>query len=247
MAGAAAEKACSPDLPTIGELAATTPDLSTLVAAAQAVNLTDVLSLPGPVDVFAPTNEAFADLMSSLGITADTLLAETELVTRVLQLHVVTDGAVCSGDLGGSVATTLAGEGLTVSGGVVTAGGSSANVIGAVDAGNGVVYLIDAVLLPTPSAGGAGASSPVAEGTNAEDVFNSLDVDGDGLVAEAELRASAEARGIQLTDDQVAAFLDADRDGDGLEMDEFIASLDTNIVGCVQIGDFEFNIGDAPC
>jgi hypothetical protein len=201
------------------------------VAAAQAVNLTDVLSLPGPVDVFAPTNEAFAELLSSLDITAEVLLAQTELVTRVLQLHVVTGGAVCSGDLGGRVSTALAGEGLTVSGGVVTAGGSSANVIGAVDAGNGVVYLIDAVLLPTPSAVGDGASSPVAEGASAEDVFNALDADGDGLVTEAELRAAAEARGIQLTDGEVAAFLAADADGDGVDVDEYLTSLDTTVLG----------------
>jgi hypothetical protein len=92
-----AEKACSPDLPDIAELASTTPDLSTLLAAVQAMNLTDVLSTPGPIDVFAPTNDAFAALLSDFGITAEQLLAETDLVTRVLQLHVVTDGAVCSG------------------------------------------------------------------------------------------------------------------------------------------------------
>ena len=65
-----AEKACSPDLPDIAELASTTPDLSTLLAAVQAMNLTDVLSTPGPIDVFAPTNDAFAALLSDFGITA---------------------------------------------------------------------------------------------------------------------------------------------------------------------------------
>ncbi len=77
---------------------------------------------------------------SSLGNPAETLPAETELVTSVLQLHVVTRGAVCSSHLGRGVATGPDGEGLTVLGGVVTAGGSSANAIGAADVGNDVVY-----------------------------------------------------------------------------------------------------------
>ena len=156
----AAEKACSPDLPDIVELASTTPDLSTLLAAVQAVNLTDFLSSPGPIDVFAPTNDAFAALLSTQGITAEQLLAETDLVTRVLQLHVtVPDGVVCSGDLNGTVPTALAGESLDVTGDTVTAGGSSATIIGAVNAGNGVVYLIDNVLLPTPDPEQANATA----------------------------------------------------------------------------------------
>ncbi|MCP4744004.1 MAG: hypothetical protein GY871_17505, partial [Actinomycetales bacterium] len=77
LAVARAEKACAPDLPTIGELAGSTPELSTLVAAVKAANLTDVLSLPGPIDVFAPTNDAFDALLASLNISAETLLAET--------------------------------------------------------------------------------------------------------------------------------------------------------------------------
>ena len=162
---ARAEKACAPDLPTIGELAGSAPDLSTLVAAVKAANLTDVLSLPGPIDVFAPTNDAFGALLASLNISAETLLAETALLTNVLQYHVVVDGAVCSGDLSGAVETAQ-GDALTVDGSTVTdANGGVANVLLSIDAGNGRVYLIDAVLLPTPSAvgDGAGASSPVAE------------------------------------------------------------------------------------
>ena len=100
-----------------------------------------------------------------------------------------------------------------------------------IDAGNGKVYVIDAVLLPAPSAVGAVASSPVTEGASAEDVFNALDADGDGHVTEAELRAAAEYRGIQLTEEQVAAFLAADADGDGVDVDEYLTSLDTTVYG----------------
>ena len=227
-----AEKACSPDLPDIAELASTTPDLSTLLAAVQAMNLTDVLSTPGPIDVFAPTNDAFAALLSDFGITAEQLLAETDLVTRVLQLHVVTDGAVCSGDLSGTVPTALAGESLDVTGDTVTAGGSSATIVGAVDAGNGVVYLIDSVLLPTPG----GAAVPSAELPSAEEVFTSLDGNGDGEITEAELRAVAEDRGSVLTDEQVAAFLEADADLNGfLSLNEFLDSVDGSVQGWVMM------------
>ena len=225
--------ACSADIPTIGELAGSAPDLSTLVAAVKAANLTDVLSLPGPIDVFAPTNDAFGALLASLNISAETLLAETALLTNVLQYHVVVDGAVCSGALSGPVETAQ-GDALTVDGSTVTdANGGVANVLSAIDAGNGRVYLIDAVLLPTPSVVGAdaGALSPVAERLSAEDAHNALDGDGDGLVTEAELRAAAEYRGIQLTDEQVAAFLAADADGDGVDVEEYINSLDWTVVG----------------
>jgi hypothetical protein len=50
-------------------------------------------------------------------------------------------------------------------------------------------------------------------------------------VTEAELRAAAEARGIQLTEEQVAAFLAADADGDGVDVEEYINSLDWTVVG----------------
>ncbi len=108
-----------------------------------------------------------------------------------------------------------------------------ANVLSSIDAGNGKVYVIDAVLLPAPSAVGAdaGASSPVVEGLSAQDVFNALDADGDGLVTEAELRAAAEYRGIQLTEEQIAAFLAADADGYGVDVDECLTSLDITVLG----------------
>ena len=211
----------------ISELASTTPDLSTLLAAVQAMNLTDVLSTPGPIDVFAPTNDAFAALLSDFGITAEQLLAETDLVTRVLQLHVVTDGAVCTGDLSGTVPTALAGESLDVTGDTVTSGGSSATIVGSVDAGNGVVYLIDSVLLPTPD----GAAAPTAELPSAADVHASLDGDGDGCVTEAELRAAAEERGIELTEEQVQAFMAAEADGVCVSLEAYLNSVDGSVEG----------------
>lgn len=131
--------------------------------AVQAVNLTDVLSLPGPVDVFAPTNQAFEALLASYETSVDELLAENATVTRVLQYHVVSEGAVCSGGLSGDVDTALPGEKLTVYGSTVTdANGNVANIINTVNAGNGVVYVIDRVLLPSPDSEPAASGSSVA-------------------------------------------------------------------------------------
>ena len=50
-------------------------------------------------------------------------------------------------------------------------------------------------------------------------------------MTEAELRAAAEYRGIQLTDEQVAAFLAVDADGDGVDVEEYLTSLDTSALG----------------
>jgi len=225
---ARAEKACAPDLPTIGELAGSAPDLSTLVAAVKAANLTDVLSLPGPIDVFAPTNDAFGALLASLNISAETLLAETALLTNVLQYHVVVDGAVCSGDLSGAVETAQ-GDALTVDGSTVTdANGNAANIVGAIDAGNGVVYVINSVLLP-PANDSPAVRAPVAEGAFAEAIHNAFDLDGNGLVTEAEsveFLADAESRGIPVPPaEMVAAMRAGDKNGDGLDLNERIAVL----------------------
>lgn len=64
--------------------------LSTLTAAIDASNLGEILKSPGLIaTIFAPTNEAFADLLLAAGVDAATLLADTELVNRVLRYHVI--------------------------------------------------------------------------------------------------------------------------------------------------------------
>ena len=73
---------------TIVELAAATPDLSTLVTAVQAAGLVDTLSGPGNFTVFAPTNAAFAALPAG---TLDALLADIPALTDILTYHVSAD------------------------------------------------------------------------------------------------------------------------------------------------------------
>ena len=138
---------------TIVELAQATDSLSTLVAAVIQAELVDTLSSEGPFTVFAPTDAAFGDLLEALDVTAEELLAREDL-GAILTYHVVS-GEVLAADLSdGQVVTTVQGGELTVSvsdaGVVLTdANGGTATVTAAdVDASNGVVHLIDAVVLP---------------------------------------------------------------------------------------------------
>jgi uncharacterized surface protein with fasciclin (FAS1) repeats len=134
-------------------LAVATPDLSTLVAAVKAAGLVSTLQGSGPFTVFAPTNAAFAALPAG---TLDSLLLPENKATLagILTYHVVA-GKVLSTDLkDGQVVTTVKGDKLTVNvgGGKVTltdAKGGKATVKAAdIMASNGVVHVIDAVVLP---------------------------------------------------------------------------------------------------
>jgi uncharacterized surface protein with fasciclin (FAS1) repeats len=137
----------------IVSLAVRTEALSTLVTAVQTADLVETLQGDGPFTVLAPTNDAFAAALEALGITAEELLAREDLAD-ILTYHVVA-GSVLSSDLSnGQVVTTVQGGTLTVSitdEGVffVDANGGRAQVTAAdVTASNGVVHIIDAVLLP---------------------------------------------------------------------------------------------------
>jgi transforming growth factor-beta-induced protein len=131
---------------TIVDVAQENPELSTLVDALVAAGLTDFLSGPGPYTVFAPTNAAFQAMDPA---TLNTVISTPSLLTALLQYH-VSNGKVMSTDLSnGSVPTLLAGQNIEVNvdDGVVLNG--SSNVTEAdVDADNGVIHIIDEVLLP---------------------------------------------------------------------------------------------------
>ena len=132
----------------IVEIAAGNEEFSILVAALQKAELVGALQGEGPFTVFAPTNEAFTKLLSSLGITADELLNHPQL-KEVLLYHVVS-GKILSTDLSnGMTAATLSGENIKVdlTNGVKI---NSSNVTTAdVMATNGVIHIIDTVLVPS--------------------------------------------------------------------------------------------------
>jgi len=87
---------------TIVDVAAGNEDFSTLVAAVQAANLVETLSSEGPFTVFAPTDEAFAAALDALGITAEDLLSNTDLLTQILVYHVVS-GELMAADVVGAI------------------------------------------------------------------------------------------------------------------------------------------------
>ena len=142
------------------ENAVNSKDHTTLVAAVKAAGLVETLSGPGPFTVFAPTNKAFDKLPKG---TVETLVKpeSKETLTKILTYHVVS-GKMSAADLmkaiadGGGKATLT-----TVQGGTLTAtqkgkkieltdakGGTSTVTIADVNQSNGVIHVIDTVLMP---------------------------------------------------------------------------------------------------
>jgi transforming growth factor-beta-induced protein len=122
---------------------------TTLVAAAQAAGLVDALKGEGPLTVFAPTDDAFAKLPA--GTIEDLLKPENiETLKNILLYHVV-DGKVMAADVAGlDKATTLLGEDVTVKTdmGKVYLNENAMVVITDIETSNGVIHVIDTVLLP---------------------------------------------------------------------------------------------------
>ena len=172
----------------IVDIAVSNEDFSTLVTAVTAAGLVDTLKGEGPYTVFAPTNEAFAKVPVEL---LDALLADPSgALTQILLYHVV-PGKVMAGDLSeGLTATTAQGEAVTFSlanGAMV----NDANIVATdIEASNGVIHVIDTVILP-PSV--VAALSAPAEAAAAE-----------ATPAPAE-EAAAEAPAADIVDTAVAA------------------------------------------
>lgn len=132
---------------SIAETAMNTESLSTLVAALKAADLAATFAEPGDFTVFAPTNDAFADIQS----TVDMLLKpeNKEKLQNVLKYHVVSGAAMASDLSDGQELTTLQGEKLkvTIKDGVVMINDAEV-VMADVDASNGVVHVINKVVVP---------------------------------------------------------------------------------------------------
>jgi len=148
------------DSKTIVENAVNSADHSTLVAAVQAAGLAKTLSGPGPFTVFAPTNDAFAKLPAG---TVETLLKpeNKEMLTKILTCHVVAADAMSDAimgmiadDGGRHPVRTLGGCEFTAmtEGGKIRIEDGQGNIatvtIADVRQSNGVIHVIDTVLLP---------------------------------------------------------------------------------------------------
>jgi uncharacterized surface protein with fasciclin (FAS1) repeats len=142
------------------ENAVNSKDHTTLVAAVKAAGLVETLSGPGPFTVFAPTNEAFGKLPAG---TVDNLVKPENkaTLTKILTYHVVA-GKMSAADLvaainagggkamlktvsGGSLTATLQGDGVILTD---AKGGKSKVTIADVNQSNGVIHVVDTVLMP---------------------------------------------------------------------------------------------------
>jgi uncharacterized surface protein with fasciclin (FAS1) repeats len=125
---------------TIAEKAVKTADLSTLVTALGAAGMVEALNGPGPFTVFAPSNEAFAALPA--GLLDDLLKPENKaMLVDLLEYHVVA-GEMDSTRLKGSTVN------LTALNGKELANPAEAVVTADIKASNGIVHVINQVLLP---------------------------------------------------------------------------------------------------
>ncbi len=135
------------------ETAQSLPGFSILVEAVVAADLAGTLSGPGPFTVFAPTNAAFADLLAELGISKEALLADTALLTAVLTYHVLPARALKADVVPGVQPATVQGGTFTISAALdITDARRRTSGIAATDvlASNGVIHVIDTVILPAP-------------------------------------------------------------------------------------------------
>jgi len=147
------DKVLLPANKNIVETAVATPTLSILVEAVTAANLGATLSGTGPFTVFAPTDAAFAALLAELGVTKAALLANTSLLTKVLTYHVLPSRVLKADVPVGAPIPTVQGETFTVDAALAITDqrARTSNIIATdVLTSNGVVHVIDKVILPRP-------------------------------------------------------------------------------------------------
>ncbi|MGM8900321.1 fasciclin domain-containing protein [Psychrobacter sp. 1Y4] len=136
---------------TIAEIAANNENLTILTAALKAAGLDTMLMEDTKYTVFAPTDDAFAPVLEKLGVTKEELLANTDLLKKVLPYHVVPMEVKAADIPYGTDIETANGKTISISdANVITdATGNTANITGTdIMATNGVVHTIDAVLMP---------------------------------------------------------------------------------------------------
>jgi len=129
----------------IVETAIEAGSFKTLVAAVEAANLVDTLTSEGPFTVFAPTDEAFAKLPEG---TVESLLKDKAKLTSILTYHVVSGKVMSKDVMNLKKAKTVQGQDINID----TRSGvkvNNANVVKAdIETSNGVIHVIDTVILP---------------------------------------------------------------------------------------------------
>ncbi len=153
--------------PNVVDMAINNNNFSTLVDAVVKAELDGTLSGDGPFTVFAPTNAAFEDLLSDLGASSLDDLTKEDLLP-ILNYHVV-NGNVLSSDLSSGNVTTIGGKDIAIDvGNTVTINGKSTVTSTDIQGTNGVIHVIDEVLLP------ADAPKNIVETAESNDQFSTL-------------------------------------------------------------------------
>ena len=145
-AGGNRSKEMEPDSKSIVEIAVEDGRFTTLVAALDAAGLVGTLEGDGPFTVFAPTDDAFAMLPDG---TVDALLQDPNALSEILLYHVVPGNVMASDVVNLSSAETASGEEIAISvdGSTVMINDSQV-IIADIVASNGVIHVVDSVLLP---------------------------------------------------------------------------------------------------
>lgn len=151
------------DSTSVLDLAVEAGQFSTLIAAIDAAGLGETLEGEGPFTVLAPTDAAFAEAFEALGIDPAELLADTETLTAILTYHVIGQAADSQlvATLDGQSVETVNGQSvdITVADGQIMA--NEATVVSAdLLADNGIVHVINGVLLPPDIAAALGEAAP---------------------------------------------------------------------------------------
>jgi uncharacterized surface protein with fasciclin (FAS1) repeats len=157
-------------------------NFTTLATALTAAGLIDTLKGDGPFTVFAPTDEAFAKLPPG---TLDSLLADQAALTAVLTYHVVPGKVMAADVVKLDSATTVQGEpiAIKVEGGKVILNDSANVTTTDIEASNGVIHVIDAVILPpSMTAQATPAEMPVSGGELPTGLYTLIGVTVLGLI-----------------------------------------------------------------
>jgi uncharacterized surface protein with fasciclin (FAS1) repeats len=161
IANASAPASAAPaDAKDIVDTAVAAGSFKTLVAAVQAAGLVDTLKSDGPFTVFAPTDDAFAKLPAG---TVEGLLEDPKALANILLYHVVSGKVMASQVTDGLTAKTAQGSNVTFSVVDGTAKINDATIVTTdIETSNGVIHVIDSVILPPASAPAAAAPAAPA-------------------------------------------------------------------------------------
>ena len=146
------DESCLPEVAARIEKMEEAGIFTTLLAAGEATGLAAVLDAPGDYTIFAPTDDAFAAALEALGLTADELLADTDTLTAILTYHGILGRVDAEAAIGldGQTAATINGAEIAISvvDGSVVINDSATVIQPDVMASNGIIHVIDTVLLP---------------------------------------------------------------------------------------------------